>query len=167
MALTKIPPSGINTEALGEVLGGAAIYPNVASLPVEASTGTLAYVTDAARVFIYTGVVWANTAPSTKNFFYILQTGSFSGPLLGSVSYSPAKTITLSSLEASIAQAESANIVFSVMKNGVALQSFTLLAGQTSLESDFGNNSFDTSDVITMDIVSGTGQDLAVRFIYT
>jgi hypothetical protein len=145
----------------------AAIYANVAALPASVATGTLAFVTAVSRLFIYTGSAWVNTAPATKNFFYILQTGSFTGPITGNVNYSPTRTITLSSIEASIAQAESANIVFSVMKNGSTIQSFTLLAGQTSLESDFGNNNITTSDVVTMNIVSGSGQDLAVRFIYT
>ena len=145
----------------------AAIYANVAALPASVATGTLAFVTAVGRLYIYNGTAWINTAPATKNFFYILQTGSFSGPITGNVNYSPTRTITLSSLEASIAQAESANIVFTVMKNGSTVQSFTLLAGQTSLESDFGNNSIATTDVVTMNIVSGSGQDLAVRFIYT
>ena len=145
----------------------AAIYANVAALPASVATGTLAFVTAVGRLYIYNGTAWINTAPATKNFFYILQTGSFSGAITGNVNYSPTRTITLSSLEASIAQAESANIVFTVMKNGSTVQSFTLLAGQTSLESDFGNNSIATTDVVTMNIVSGSGQDLAVRFIYT
>lgn len=146
----------------------ATIYATAASLPASGvATGTLAYVTDVARLFIYNGTIWVNTAPSTKNFFYILQTGLFTAPITGAVSYSPTRTITLSSLEATIAQAESANIVFSVMKNGTTLQSFTLLAGQTSIESDFGNNTITTSDVVTMNIVSGSGKDLSVRFIYT
>ena len=146
----------------------ASIYANIASLPAgSVTTGTLAFVTDVSRLFIYNGSAWINTAPATKNFFYILQTGSFSGSITGNVGYTPTRTITLSSLEASIAQAESANIVFSVQKNGSTLQSFTLLAGQTSLESDFGNNTITTSDTVSMNIVSGSGQDLAVRFIYT
>ena len=145
----------------------AAIYATVAALPASAVTGTLAFVTAVSRLFIYNGTAWINTAPATKNFFYILQTGSFTGPITGNVNYSPTRTITLSSIEASIAQAESANIVFSVMKNGSTIQSFTLLAGDTSLEGDFGNNSIATSDIVTMNIVSGSGQDLAVRFIYT
>lgn len=145
----------------------AAIYATTASLPASVATGTLAFVTAVSRLFIYNGTAWINTAPATKNFFYILQTGSFTGPITGNVNYSPTRTITLSSIEASIAQAESANIVFSVMKNGTTLQSFTLLAGDTSLESDFGNNLITTADIVTMDIVSGSGQDLAVRFIYT
>jgi hypothetical protein len=145
----------------------AAIYATVAELPASVATGTLAFVTAVSRLFIYNGTSWINTAPATKNFFYILQTGSFTGPITGNVNYSPTRTITLSSIEASIAQAESANIVFSVMKNGTTLQSFTLLAGDTSLEGDFGNNLVATTDIVTMDIVSGSGQDLAVRFIYT
>lgn len=164
----------LSTIASTEVAPGAtvapvaAIYATVASLPaVNVATGTLAYVTAAARLFIYTGAAWVNTAPATKNFFYILQTGSFTGPIVGNVSYSPTRTITLSAIEASVAQAETANIVFSVMKNGTTIQSFTLLAGQTSIESDFGNNSIATSDLVTMNIASGTGRDLAVRFIYT
>jgi hypothetical protein len=145
----------------------AAIYATVAELPASAATGTLAFVTAVSRLFIYNGTAWINTAPATKNFFYILQTGSFTGPITGNVGYTPIGTITLSSLEASVAQAGVANIVFSVMKNGTTLQSFTLLAGQTSLESDFGNNVITTADTVTMNIVSGSGQDLAVRFIYT
>ena len=164
----------LSTIASTEVAPGAtvapvaSIYATAASLPASGvATGTLAYVTAVGRLFIYTGTAWVNTAPATKNFFYILQTGSFTGPIVGNVNYSPTRTITLSSLEASVAQAETANIVFSVMKNGTTVQSFTLLAGQTSIESDFGNNSITTSDVVTMNIVSGSGQDLAVRFIYT
>jgi hypothetical protein len=143
------------------------LYSNIGSLPVtDVLVGTMAFVTDVSRLYIYNNT-WINTAPSTKNFFHIIQIGSFTAPITGTVEYTPINTITLNSLEATIAQFESTNIVFSVMKNGIELQSFIILAGETTLETDFGNNSISTTDVVTMNIVSGSGQDLAVRFIYT
>jgi hypothetical protein len=42
-----------------------------------------------------------------------------------------------------------------------------MLAGQTSFESDFGKKVITTADTVTMKIVSGSGQDHAVRLIYT
>ena len=145
------------------------IYANVAALPSSnISAGQLAFVTDVGRLFIYNAAgAWINTAPSTKNFFYLIQSGAFSGPITGTVEYVPLSTIVLRSLEASLPTAAAANIVLAVQKNGSLLQQFTLTAGNTLLEADFTNNSITTSDDITLNIVSGSGTDLAVRFIYT
>jgi hypothetical protein len=145
------------------------IYANVAALPSSnISAGQLAFVTDVGRLFIYNAAgAWINTAPSTKNFFYLIQSGSFSGPITGTVEYVPLSTIVLRSLEASLPTASGTNIVIAVQKNGSLLQEFTLTAGSTLLEADFTNNSITTSDDITLNIVSGSGTDLAVRFIYT
>ena len=130
------------------------------------AAGTLAFVSNVGRLFIY-NTVWINTAPSTKNFFYILQSGAFSGPITGTAEFVPLATIVLRSLEASLPTASGTNIVFAVQKNGSLLQQFTLTAGATLLESDFTANTITTSDEITLNIVSGSGTDLAVRFIYT
>ena len=159
----------LNAEGGGGGSSLVTIYANVAALPSSnISAGQLAFVTDVGRLFIYNAAgAWINTAPSTKNFFYLLQSGAFSGPITGTVEYVPLSTIVLRSLEASLPTAAAANIVLAVQKNGSLLQQFTLTAGNTLLEADFTNNSITTSDDITLNIVSGSGTDLAVRFIYT
>ena len=98
--------------------------------------------------------------------FYILQTGSFTGPITGTVQFTPTSTITILAIEASISSIEATNIVFAVLKNGVLLQEFTIQAGTIELQSAFTNNTITSSDVITLNIVSGSGQDLVVQFTY-
>jgi len=168
---TNLSFTGTTLNAAGGGGGSSlvTIYANVAALPSSnISAGQLAFVTDVGRLFIYNAAgAWINTAPSTKNFFYLLQSGSFSGPITGTVEYVPQSTIVLRSLEASLLTASGTNIVIAVQKNGTLLQQFTLTAGNILLEADFTNNSITTSDDITLNIVSGSGTDLAVRFIYT
>ena len=54
MALTKIPPSGINIEALGEVLGGGAtVYATIQELPLTNNdSGKLAFVAENNRLYL-------------------------------------------------------------------------------------------------------------------
>lgn len=142
------------------------IYQTASQLPGSAQTGALAYVTSDSKLYFYTGSQWVSSAPTTKNFFHIVQTGSFTGPIVGDAEYSPDRTITITSIEADLASNVSGPLVFQLLKNGTSIQQFTVLSGQSSLESDVTTNSINTSDVITMNIVSGSGQDLAVRIIY-
>ncbi len=166
---TNLSFTGTTLNAAGGGSSLVTIYASVANLPSSnISAGQLAFVTDVGRLFIYNAAgAWINTAPSTKNFFYLIQSGSFSGPITGTVEYVPQSTIVLRSLEASLPTASGTNIVIAVQKNGSLLEEFTLTAGSTLLEEDFTNNSITTSDDITLNIVSGSGTDLAVRFIYT
>ena len=166
---TNLSFTGTTLNAAGGGSSLVTIYASVANLPSSnISAGQLAFVTDVGRLFIYNAAgAWINTAPSTKNFFYLIQSGSFSGPITGTVEYVPLSTIVLRSLEASLPTASGTNIVIAVQKNGSLLQEFTLTAGNILLEADFTNNSITTSDDITLNIVSGSGTDLAVRFIYT
>lgn len=142
------------------------VYQTVGQLPVSAASGALAYVVQDARLYFYTGTQWVNTAPSTKNFFYIVQSGNFTGPIVGDAEYSPDRTITIAAIEATLATAASGPVVFQILKNGTSIQQFTIQSGQTTVESDVTSNSINTTDTVTMNIVSGSGQDLAVRFIY-
>lgn len=98
--------------------------------------------------------------------FYIVQTGEFTGPITGTVQFTPANTIRITSIEATIPNTEATDIVFAVVKNEVSLQEFTLLAGSVEVTSAVTNNTITSSDNITLDIISGSGQDLAVRFLY-
>jgi hypothetical protein len=100
------------------------------------------------------------------NQFYIIQTGEFTGPITGTVEFTPTSTITITAIESSIANIEVADIVFAVVKNGTVLQQFTIPAGAVELDSAVTNNTVTSSDIITLDILSGSGQDLAVRFLY-
>lgn len=66
MALTKIPPSGIDTAALGEILGGGGgttVYPTIAGLPLSGNDpGSMAFVAENNRLYIWNGTGWFNIA---------------------------------------------------------------------------------------------------------
>ncbi len=144
----------------------ASFYANISSLPPSADIGTLAFVSDNSSIYAFNGSEWIDTNPNTRNFFYILQTNSFTGPITGNVGFAPTRTIQLQSLEANVATNTSTTIVLTVRKNNDTLQQFSLTGGQLGLVSDFSNNSVTTSDTIYLDITSGSGTDLVARFNY-
>lgn len=144
----------------------ASFYANISSLPPSADIGTLAFVSDNSSIYAFNGSEWIDTNPNTRNFFYILQTNSFTGPITGNVGFTPTRTIQLQSLEANVATNTSTTIVLTVRKNNDTLQQFSLTGGQLGLVSDFSNNSVTTSDTIYLDITSGSGTDLVARFNY-
>ena len=109
-------------------------------------------------------VTYVQTKIGSK--FYILQTGAFTGPITGTVEFTPTNTITILAIEASISSIEATNIVFAVLKNGVVLQEFTIPAGSIELQAAFINNTITSSDIITLNIISGSGQDLVAQFTY-
>ena len=149
-----------------DISAGTSIYSTIAELPLAGAVGSLAYVTQNSTLYLFNGQQWISASPGTKNFFYIVQAGTFSGPIVGDAAYSPSRSITITSIEATLSQAPAGSVTFSLLKNGVSIQQFTIPSGQSLLEADVSSNNINTSDTVTMNVVSGSGQDLAVRFIY-
>jgi hypothetical protein len=75
-------------------------FATLQDLPISAQSGDLALVESDSRLYVFDGTNWVSSAPTTKNFFQILQIGSFTGPIVGDASYSPTRTITIVSIEA-------------------------------------------------------------------
>ena len=98
--------------------------------------------------------------------FYLLQLNPFTGPITGNVGFTPTETIQLLSINATLVEHTSAGITIRINKNGTSLQEFIIAAGELSLTADFNANSITTSDTVYLDIVSGSGTDLTVKFNY-
>ena len=87
----------------------------------------------------------------------------------GTVQFVPDRTVTLQSITAKIDSAVGAALVFTIKKNGSALQQFTLPAGDTSVSANFSTGaaySITTSNNLTLDVDSGTATNLSVRVNY-
>ena len=87
----------------------------------------------------------------------------------GTVQFVPDRTVTLQSITAKIDSAVGAALIFTIKKNGSALQQFTLPAGDTSVSANFSTGaaySITTSNNLTLDVDSGTATNLSVRVNY-
>ncbi len=94
--------------------------------------------------------------------------GQFPGPVVvqvGSLRYYPRATITFNKLTVWLSANAVANTTVVVKKNGVAAQTIIIAAGQQS-NTAVSTISILTTDYLTIDITSGSGNDLMVRLDY-
>ena len=94
--------------------------------------------------------------------------GQFVGaitPLTGTVRYYPKSTITISAVVGWLSGPATADVVARIRKNGVIAATLTIPTG-SDYQSQAATITLITSDYITMDIVSGTGNDLTLRLDY-
>lgn len=103
---------------------------------------------------------------ATIRAFYLIQVNAFTAPITGNVGFTPTETVQLLSIDVTLAEHTSAGITIRINKNGTSLQEFNINAGELSLTANFNTNSITTSDTVYLDIVSGSGTDLAVKFNY-
>jgi len=59
-----------------------------------------------------------------------------------------------------------AAVIFSINKNGSELQQFTIPTGQNTVTANFTTNSILTTDTLTLDVDSGSGENLTVKVDY-
>jgi hypothetical protein len=80
--------------------------------------------------------------------------------------FSPDRTVSLQTLTATIEQSVNAAVIFSINKNGSELQQFTIPTGQNTITANFTTNSILTTDTLTLDVDSGSGENLTVKIDY-
>jgi carbamoylphosphate synthase small subunit len=121
--------------------------------------------TGGGKTFVYnsTKSAWQK---SITEFFYLVQLNTFTGPVTGNVGFTPIKTIQLMSIQVSLAINTSTTIVFQIRKNNESLQEFTIDSDQLSLTAGVNTNSITTDDSVFLDIISGSGTDLVMKFNY-
>ena len=101
-------------------------------------------------------------------YIVMTQPGTITAPFTGLARAYPPIDITISSMKASVGTTPSADLVFDLMKNGVSVQSFTVLAGEYTASQSGLNISVTTTDYLSINIVSGTGaSDLKIDFTYS
>ena len=127
-------------------------------------SGDMGFVTGTKAFYVFDGTNWVN--PNDPSFAYLIRAGDFTGPLTGTESFSPNRTVTLQTITASIESSVASNVVFTIKKTGSSLQQFTIPAGDTLVTANFTTNSVLSSDTITLDIDSGSGRNLTVKIKY-
>jgi len=113
---------------------------------------------------VWDGTSWVNSNANTT--FYMLRAGSFVAPLTGTKTFNPDRTVSLQTLTATIEQSVNAAVIFSINKNGSELQQFTIPTGQNTVTANFTTNSILTTDTLTLDVDSGSGENLTVKVDY-
>ena len=141
-------------------------YANVYQLPTSGSTqGDLAYVESTRSLYIWSGSGWVDT--TGPDSFWLIRAGNFTGPLTGVKTWQPSRTVQLTTFTAKLDSVSSTtSLVFEIMKNGTLLEQGIIGVGTSSVSGSFSANSIATTDVITMNIVSGTGNNLALNVNY-
>lgn len=94
--------------------------------------------------------------------------GQFPGAVVvqvGSLRYYPRASITFNKLSVWLSANALTNVTVVVKKNGVAAQTIIIAAGQQS-NSAASTIAILTTDYLTIDITSGSGNDLMVRLDY-
>ena len=151
--------------ATGSGGAGVTTYALLSDLPTADNTqGDLGFVTATKALYVWDGTSWVNSNANTT--FYMLRAGSFVAPLTGTKTFSPDRTVSLQTLTATIEQSVNAAVIFSINKNGSELQQFTIPTGQNTVTANFTTNSILTTDTLTLDVDSGSGENLTVKVDY-
>jgi hypothetical protein len=104
---------------------------------------------------------------ATPQIFYMILPGTLYTPLTGSSRYYPINNITINTIYYNFSQASTSSVSFSVLVNGTIINTYTINAGVyngsiTSLTIAVSNTSY-----VTINVNSGNGSDLTLRFAYT
>jgi hypothetical protein len=102
----------------------------------------------------------------SENIFYFVRAGETTGPVTGTKFFTPTSNISLSSLSATVNSAASGNFIFSIMKNNVVLQQFSITSGQASSNAVFTSNNITPQDTLSLNVDSGNATNLVVKIQY-
>lgn len=114
-----------------------------------------------------TKLVWG-AAPASNS----ITTSFFPGtvqPLVGTIRWYPGKAVTMKSVFLSVSGAPTADIIIDVKKSGVSIfpgAKPVITAGNFKSVITALNTAMLDTDYLTVDIISGNGSDLSVRFEY-
>ena len=161
---TLIAPDGTSIVASVQVISDASY------LPYSGNTdGDIAYTQDTQTLYIWdeTSYVWSSTKSSQAKYMTMNQAGTITAPFTGIARSYPPININITSIAASVGTTPSADLVFDILKNGVSVGTHTITAGAYKLSPASTNILVNSTDYLTINIVSGTGaSDLKVDFTY-
>jgi len=161
---TLIAPDGTSIVASVQVISDASY------LPYSGNTdGDIAYTQDDQTLYIWdeTSYAWASTKSSQAKYMTMNQAGTITAPFTGIARSYPPININITSIAASVGTTPSADLVFDILKNGVSAGTHTITAGAYKLSPASTNILVNSTDYLTINIVSGTGaSDLKVDFTY-
>jgi hypothetical protein len=135
--------------------------------PINNNVGDLGFLTNNNTLQIWNGVQWLDTNRTVENFYYFVQIGVFDAPVIGQRIISPSSNINLVSVNATIDGAQGSDLIYSIMKNGNTLETFSIQSGQTQAAADFSaNTNVNNSDQLSVNVISGSAKDLVVKLTY-
>lgn len=144
----------------------AVVYATRDSFPAIGNLGDLSFAQDTGVLYVWEGTIWYNL--KRTNAFYLVRAGQFTGPLTGTQLFQPQQTITLHEIRAQVDQPSGASLIFSVMRSGAEVQQFVIPPAAPFIEAAFtAGVVVGTADEITVDIISGQGTNLSIKFIYS
>lgn len=105
---------------------------------------------------------------SPPRYITLNQPGTLTFPFTGVARVYPTANLNITFLYATLGTASTANLVFSVKKNGTLVDSYTIPSNTNRLEQTNTSISLTTSDYLTVDLVSGeAATDLQIDFEFT
>lgn len=158
-------------------------------VPVSAGDGTVSPLSLASNAVAFHGSEWPATGETAGRFLRVSTTAGklewaevattqpinsyFPGtisPMVGTARWYAGKILTIKSVFLSISTSPSQDLVIDVKKNGISVFGSgtkpTIVTGANISSVMSLNISMIATDFLTIDIVSGNGSDLAVRFEY-
>ncbi len=143
--------------------------PNPNALIISPSGGIVTATTSAGEITAsaISNASANSAAAQTFGVITMMQAGNVPNTFTGTSRYYPTSNISIVNVFASLGTASSANLGFTIKKNGNNVGNFTVTANSYRLTGTSANISVTTSDYLTLDITSGSGAtDLKVDLQY-
>ena len=92
--------------------------------------------------------------------------GSFSAPFIGTAMFVPVKTALIKTVQATVSEQQTSDLIIGLFKNTALLQMFTIPIGSYTTTFSNLNYSVSPSDYLTVNIISGSGTNLSLALIH-
>ena len=112
------------------------------------------------------GPTFSFAAGTVPRFISISVTGVINAPLTGNVRYYPPLGMSVQNVAASVSSAPPSDLSFSLLKNGSSVGTYTITTGSYRLLPQSANISLTTSDYLTVNVTSGSAENLRLDLQY-
>jgi hypothetical protein len=109
----------------------------------------------------------ASSGGSSTKFFTFNQPGYVTSPFTGVSRFYPASNTTVTQISASVSTVSANSMTFRIIKNGTSVNTYTISASNNLLTPVTESFTANTSDYITVDMVSGVAFDLRIQMKYS
>jgi len=156
----------VTSGAIAFVPPATVAEPNPTALVISSTGGiSTATTTNGVLTANAINVAAATGTLSSPRYITMHTTGNISAST-GTSRYYPPGNVNINNVSASLSTAPTANMTFQLCKNGSNVAAFTISANSYTLTKTSANIMLSTSDYLTVNIVSGDGNDLRMDLQY-
>jgi len=156
----------VTSGAIAFVPPATVAEPNPTALVISSTGGiSTASTTNGVLAANAITVAAATGTLSSPRYITMHTTGNISAST-GTSRYYPPGNVNINNVSASLSTAPTANMTFQLCKNGSNVGAFTISANSYTLTKTSANITLSTSDYLTVNIVSGDGNDLRMDLQY-